>query len=168
MVAVCPLHTFECSSLYDGGCCPIGLRCAQSQCLEYEYKTLAVIGSMQVAQQRYPPLSVLTEGTLSSESALSTHTPYTKLTSGESLRHAAISTISSFSHGGKWSEPRKDVDDLPISERTWGKPTAWSAKIGQIAISRGTGKHGRARSIWGRPAWLLGPLAAFAGPLIVL
>ena len=127
-----------------------------------------MIGPMQVAQQRHPPVPLLAESTLTSQSALSIHTPYTKLTSGDILRHDAISTVISFSPGGKWSEPGKDVKDLPINERTWGKPTAWSAKIGQIAISRGTGEHRRAQSIWDKLVWLFGPLAAFAVPMIVL
>ena len=162
------MDTFECSSLYDGGCCPIGLRCARSQCLKYEYKTLAVIGSIQAAQQRYPLLSLLAEGSLSSSNALSTHTPYTKLTARDPSRHSGTSTVSSFKPGDKWSELRKDVDDLPISERTWEKSMAWSAKIGQIATSRGTWEHGRAQSVWDRLVCLSGLLAAFAGPMIVL
>ena len=123
---------------------------------------------MQVAQQRYPPLSLLAEGILSSPPALSTHSTCTKLASGDSLRHAATSTVGFLSPGGKWSEPRKDVDDLPISERTWGQPTAWSAKLGQVAISRGAGEHGKAQSTWNRLVWLFGPLAAFAVQIIVL
>lgn len=58
--------------------------------------------------------------------------------------------------------------DLPIGERTWGLPTAWSAKVGEIATSRGIGGHrgaNGAEDMFIRPLF---QLAAFAAIMMVL
>lgn len=37
-----PMHNFQCPAPLSGGCCPIGLRCTSSLCVDYQYKTFAV------------------------------------------------------------------------------------------------------------------------------
>lgn len=77
------------------------------------------------------------------------------------LRHAPAPTQTAVISGAKWAESRRTVEDLPIDERTWGKPTAWSAKIGEVAISRGVGQHPGAQGALNRLIRLLGSTAAF-------
>ena len=77
------------------------------------------------------------------------------------LRHTPAPTQTTVISGAKWAESGRTVEDLPIDERTWGKPTAWSAKIGEVAISRGVGQYPGAQSALNRLIWLLGSTAAF-------
>lgn len=79
----------------------------------------------------------------------------------KALRHAPAPTQTPVISDAKWIESIRNVEDLPIDERTWGKPTAWSAKIGEVALSRGVGKHPGAQSASNRLIWLLGPITAF-------
>lgn len=51
-MAECPMHTFECPASVGGGCCATGLRCASDLCLEYHYKTLAVLQPLPIDDGR--------------------------------------------------------------------------------------------------------------------
>ena len=170
IVTICPSHTFACSPSLHGGCCPVGFSCAQLHCLEYEYKTLAAFGSIQTIQQQYPPQVPVAQIAASSPSshilqpakpAYSINPTKNPQSHGTSLACAAHETIC------EPSIPMKNILDLPIGERTWGKPTAWSAKIGEVAISQGIGQHRGAKSMGERFIRLLGRLIAVAAIMIV-
>lgn len=77
------------------------------------------------------------------------------------FRHAPAPTQTAVISGAKWADSSRTGEDVPIDERTWGKPTAWSAKIGEVAISRGVRRHPGAQSVLDRLIWPLGSTAAF-------
>ena len=58
--------------------------------------------------------------------------------------------------------------NLPIAERTWGKPTTWSAKIGEVVTSGGNGEGPKVGYAQGRVIKLLSQLIALAAIIVVL
>ena len=163
MIAICPFQTFACPLSLHGGCCPVGMKCAHSQCLEYEYKTLAVFRSIPAIVQQCPLTAVIVQETVlppNSSPSQPSAAAYALSSTGSSPSHATSPACMLADHLHNLDTPVKSVTDLPIGERTWGKPTAWSAKIGEIAISRG------AERLFDRFVWLPGQLTAFAAIMV--
>ena len=170
--AVCPPRAFICPSSLGGGCCPIGLRCAQSLCLEYEYKTLAVLTSLMVPKETrlaQQPRAGPLVGTIQSLFTAPTLPSHTVGPPGKPLSRAAAPTCTAPIRDLRPGAPSKRVQDIPINERTWGTPTAWSAKLGEVAMkSSGRGEHVEQVTNWTRILWLMAMLGIFAGVMLVL
>ena len=116
ILAQCPKYTFECPSETGGGCCPVGLWCANDLCFEYEYKTLAVVPLYEVH-----PFDQESENNAPAE--------VTAMPSG--LFQVADVV------GGQ---------DIPITERILATPTAWRAKIGEVALASEANEDGIAKA----------------------
>lgn len=142
-MAECPVHKFECPASVGGGCCDIGLRCAIDLCLEYRYKTLAVFqqssfhNSTSFISQGYDCIIPATIGPVQASTLLSS------LSSDR-----AVPTCAS----QNWQPENisQKGQDLPISDMILGTPTAWRAKIGEIAVKSQAeenwdGKNGKRR-----------------------
>ena len=127
--AQCPPHTFQCPSSVGGGCCPVGLRCGSDLCLEYLYKTLALYVPLQIPGIPSPAPS---DG---ENCALSTMFP-----DAQNLNLPASSRTLVTAPTCAWPNCDSGASDgsplnLPISDRILGTPTAWRAKIGEIAVT---------------------------------
>ena len=165
MIAICPLHTFACSSSLHGGCCPVGLRCAKFQCLEYEYKTLAVFEPAQDRQQQLgqqPSSDRLAAATRTSTSLRPSEAACVSRLFDTPLPSPTVLNCTRTETSRQTDGALKHVIDLPIDERTWGKPTAWSGKIGEIAINRGIGDHQMAKTAAERLTFGAWQLIAFS------
>lgn len=127
-VAAYPTHTFECPSSAGDGCCAIGLRCAFELCLEYHYKTLAVF---QPLPNHYST-SFVSQGLYdcimpASMNSVQTSIPPSSISADRVGRACASQNCRPENVGQKGQ-------NLPISDRILGTPTAWRAKVGEIAV----------------------------------
>lgn len=127
-MAGCPTNTFECPASVGGGCCAIGLRCASDLCLEYHYKTLAV----------FPPLPNLYNTASVSRGFHNCVIPTTMDSVRMSISPGSLSPDGvpglCVSQNCQPENIRQTGQNLPISDRILGTPTAWRAKIGEIAV----------------------------------
>ena len=124
-VAQCLIHTFERPSALGGGCCASGPRRALHLCLEYQYKTLAVFQPIQIPG----PTPDFIECVLAETSVAPLEVP----PPGNQINEKRTQICT-------WSDCAPDgatdgVQDLPISDRILGTPTAWRAKIGEAAVT---------------------------------
>ena len=163
----CPLHTFPCPASLAGACCPVGLRCASTLCLEYEYKTQAPFSPSSVSEIRSGETFLYTL-------PATTIPAYTVIPPGSPVPGANILSCVPSSLNCQPGTPGNSVTDLPISDRVLGTPTAWRAKVGEIAVeSRATRgceyrmNHRRMREGWQNVIWvgvgLLGVTVIMAG-----
>ena len=141
----CPLRTFPCSTSLAGACCPMGLRCASSLCLEYEYKTQAVFSSSLSPETR-------TGETFMYTLSATTLPAHTVVPARNALSGATAPTYVSPNANCQLGIPGKSVPDLPISDRVLGTPTAWRAKIGEIAVESSASRD----CDWWTGCWRIG------------
>lgn len=161
VLSSCPAHTFSCPLSVGGGCCPIGLYCHQSMCLEYEYKTL----------RAYTPLTITTLTPMEHVDFYSI-TPTSQITepSAPSDNHA---TAEAGHPTCAWPNcqpgtPGLKVIELPISDRVLGTPTATSAKMAEMAYISGAGIFREIPRKRGRLIPVGMESAAVAGAMIML
>ena len=153
--AQCPVHNFQCPASLSGGCCPIGLRCASSLCLDYQYKTLAM----------YEPL-VVHEFTASTRSDNDDRTLEIATVAAQNPLPIPNSNTEAAAPTCAWPNCQPEIPEerplnLPISDRILGTPTVWTAKTGEVAVSQTDegkdGKEGQKRlrrqaCVWGAMA----------------
>lgn len=171
-VAVCPLHDFMCPLSLGGGCCPVGLRCAPSVCLENEHKTLAVLtpptARKQIHAVQEPRARALT-GAVQSLPTASTLPSQTDSPATSSLLRAAAPTCISPARDCKYYRYGRWWRAIPIKERSWRAPAASSAKLGGVAMeSMGRSERSDYITEWTRIMWLMAVLGAFTGVMVVL
>ena len=141
----------------------VGLRCARFHSLKYDYQTLADFASIQSIRQQYPPRILLT--------AVVTSSPASPILQPPDNAAGTISSPLSLTTVDAPCNPSSLVEstmNLPIAERTWGKPTAWSAKIGEVAISGGNAESFKVEFAKERFIKLLYRLIAIAAFMFVL
>lgn len=143
-MAECPMHTIECPASVGGGCCAVGLRCASDLCLEFHYKTLAV----------FQPLPTHNRTPLISQGFYDCIIPATVGPVQTSILPSSLSTARVVpTYVSQNCQPKNIIQkgqDLPISDRILGTPTAWRAKFGEIAVRKraevnGDGENGVSR-----------------------
>ena len=127
--AQCPLHTFPCPSSIGGGCCPVGLRCGSELCLEYLYKTLAVYRPLQIPG--IPTVAPLDGENHAISTVIAVAQDVILPTSSNTVITAPTCTSPNCQPGASKESPL----NLPISDRILDTPTAWRAKIGEIAVT---------------------------------
>ena len=127
--AQCPPHTFQCPSSVGGGCCPVGLRCGSDLCLEYLYKTLAVYVPLQIPG--IPSPAPLNGENCALSTAIANAQNLILPTSSSTVVTPPTCTWPKCDPGTSDESPL----NLPISDRILGTPTAWRAKIGEIAVT---------------------------------
>lgn len=127
--AQCPLHTFQCPSSVGGGCCPVGLRCGSDLCLEYLYKTLAVYVPLQIPG--IPSIAPLDSEKRTLSTSIANAQSLILPTSSSTVVTTPTCTWPNYHDGTSEESPL----NLPISDRILGTPTAWRAKIGEIAVT---------------------------------
>ena len=124
----CPLHTFESPATVGGGCCAVGLRCASKLCFEYRCTTLAVCQPLSFHNSTsfnfpdlYDCIISATRGLVQASSPPSSH---------------SIDNVvpASASHNCQPENTIQKGQDLSISDSILGTPTAWRAKLGEIAV----------------------------------
>ena len=164
----CPLRTFPCPTSLAGACCPVGLRCASSLCLEYEYKTQAVFSSSSVPETQ---LGETFLGTLPA----TTIPAHTVIPPGSPLAGANAPTCIPPNPNCQPGTPGKSVIELPISDRVLGTPTAWRAKVGEIAVESRASRDceskmscRRREEGWKNMVWVCVRLFGIAGVMVGL
>ncbi len=179
--AQCPVHTFECPHDLHGGCCAIGLRCASDLCLEYHYKTLAVFkptpvigdissilshasdraGAATIATSFFQPLE-------SSDRAIAAATiPAQNVLLSESPGSAAVKPTWAWPNCQP-GVPGYRAQNLPISDRILGTPTATRARIGEVAMESQADEGGESKSRQNRLKRLGCLLAGFVFITVVM
>lgn len=124
----CPMNTFECPASVGGGCCAIGLRCASDLCFEYHYKMLAV----------FQPLPIPNSTPSIPQGLYDCIVPATIGPVQTSTLPSSLFTDRAIPICTSQNCPPENISqkgqDLPISDTILGNPTAWRAKIGEIAV----------------------------------
>ena len=126
------------------GCCPIGLRCTSSLCLEYHYKTLPVFHLLvyHTGVSRSIVNSTITTNLQFDRTLPATIFPISQVN---------VASPPSPLPPPRPGDPRKSIEDLPISLRVLGTPTASAKKVGMVAVQNGSTrevKTGRERLGW--------------------
>ena len=140
----CPMHTFECPASAGGGCCANGLHCASDLCFEYHYKTLAVFQPLPMHNSTYSISPEFYDGIIPIAMCLAQRpTSLTSLSTSGAGPVCALQNCQPKVIGQKGQ-------DLPIGDRILEAPTAWRAKIGEIAVTsqaeeKWDGKNGNKR-----------------------
>lgn len=138
-------------------------------CLGYEYKTLATIlghsmtveAKMEVTPS-FPPASQTSQEAAALMPLVST--PPRNL-----LSVAVAPTCTPRTSGCRPGIAGKRPQNIPIIDRTWGRPTAGRAKLGEIVMqSTGNGERVEPVTGWVRLMWVAAVLGGFAGIMVAL
>lgn len=123
-----PKYTIECPSPARGGCRVIGLTCASDPCIEHSYLTSAGFQALpaenstsSICQGLYDCIILAFIGPVKRENLPSIFST-----------DRALPTCAS-----QCCQPEnvsQEGQDLPISDTNLGDPTAWRAKVGEIAV----------------------------------
>ena len=137
-------------------------------CLEYEYKTLAVLDHAIFFQAKMEATPMFSPTTQTNQEAASVLSPV--VTPPRNLLSVAVApTCIPPNPGCRPGVAGKRPENIPIIERTWGRPTASSAKLGEIGIQfSGNGDRAEPVISWVRVMWFAGVLGGFAGVMVAL
>ena len=123
-----PKCTIECPNSAWGGCCVTGLTCASDSCIDHGYSTSAGFrvlpaenSASSISQGLYDCIILAFIGPVQRET----------LPSIFSTDRALPTSASQCSQPENVSQ---EGQDLPISDTNLGNPTAWRAKVGEIAV----------------------------------
>ena len=124
----CPEHTRECPASARVSCCAIGLRCASDLYIEYQYTALALLQPLP-AKNNTPFTSQGFYGCVIPAilGAMRIESPSCNPSTDGTLPTCA-------SQNCQPENASQQGHDLPTSDTILGKPTAWGAKIGEIAV----------------------------------
>lgn len=123
-----PMHMLECPASVGGGCCATVLRCASDLCFEYHYKTSAVFQPFPIHNSTSPDSQGFYDGvSLATVGTLQKSFPPSSLSDDRTVPTYALQNCQPEDIGQKGQ-------DLPISDKILGIPTAWRAKISEIAM----------------------------------
>ena len=127
-MAECPKYTIECPTSARGGCRVIGLRCASDPCIEHGYSTSAEFQALPAENST----SSISQGLYD----------YIILAFIEPVQTETLPSIVSTdralpTYESQCPQPEnvsQEGQDLPISDTNLDSPTAWRAKVGEIAV----------------------------------
>ena len=124
----CPKYPIKCPISARGGCRVIGLTCASDPCIEHGYSSSAEFKSLPAENSTY---------SISQGSCDCIVLAFLGPVQTEFLPSIVSTDRAPPTCAAQCSQPEnvsQEGQDLPISDTNLGNPTAWRAKVGEIAV----------------------------------